>query len=381
MATRPTIVTITNTSADVLNAIRNDASTDYRDYVPIATQDAEVIRTIGATIMDFPALRNEFLNALVNRIARVLITSKMYENPWAFFKQGRFDYGETIEEIFVDLCAVHNYDPATAEKKVFAREIPDVRAAFHVLNYRKFYKNTIQYSDLRKAFMSVDGVTNLINGIMTSMYKSASYDEWLVMKFMLQYRMAIGVMATKTMSATANDKELATAVKAVSNQMTFLSNDYNLAGVYNATEKDKQYLIMDADTDASMDVNVLASAFNMDKAQFLGHRVLVDNFGTIDVARLDKVFDNDETGTDLQLDPNYVRMKTAMGIDENGVVATLAKVKGVLLDEEFFKVFDNDDSTDTLINPEGRYTNYWYHVDKTFSVSPFANAVMFKLGE
>ena len=149
MATKPKIVTLTNSSVDILNAIRNNASVNYQNYVPVATSDAESIKKIGTIIMDFPALQNEFLSALVNRIGRVILTSKLYENPWAMFKKGMLDFGETVEEIFVDLAKPFQYDPAVAENEVFKREIPNVRSAFHVMNYQKFYKATVQQEQLR----------------------------------------------------------------------------------------------------------------------------------------------------------------------------------------------------------------------------------------
>ena len=93
MSTKPTVKTLTNSSVVILNVIRENASQNYRDYVPKATPDADSVRQIGAIIMDFPALQNEFLNSLVNRIGRVLITSKMCDNPWAFFKKGMLEFG------------------------------------------------------------------------------------------------------------------------------------------------------------------------------------------------------------------------------------------------------------------------------------------------
>ena len=114
MATKPKIVTLTNSSVDILNAIRNNASVNYQNYVPVATSDAESIKKIGTIIMDFPSLQNEFLSALVNRIGRVILTSKLYENPWAMFKKGMLDFGETVEEIFVDIAKPFQYDPAVA---------------------------------------------------------------------------------------------------------------------------------------------------------------------------------------------------------------------------------------------------------------------------
>ena len=139
MATKPQIRTLTSSSVDILNAIRNSASINYRDYVPVATDDANAIRGIGKVLMDFPALQNEFLNSLVNRIGLVIVKSKMYQNPWEHFKKGVLEYGEVIEEIFVDIAKVHQYDPEVAETELFKRELPNVRTAFHPMNHQKFY--------------------------------------------------------------------------------------------------------------------------------------------------------------------------------------------------------------------------------------------------
>ena len=181
----PTVSNLNATSVDILNAIRNQASANYRDYVPAASPDQASIREIGAIIMNFPALQNEFLNALVNRIGLLLITNKMYRNPWAIFKRGELSLGETVEEIFVNIAKPFSYDVETAESQVFKREIPDVRAAFHVLNYKKFYKATIQEYDLRQAFLSWTGITDLIAKIVDAMYTGANYDEFQVMKYLL----------------------------------------------------------------------------------------------------------------------------------------------------------------------------------------------------
>ena len=205
MAVKPQIRTLTNSSVDVLNVIRNNASQNYQNYVPVATADADSIRQIGAIIMDFPALQNEFLSALVNRIGLVIMKSRMYSNPIAMFKKGILEFGETIEEIFVELAKPFQYDPAVAENKVFARNIPNVRSAFHILNYQKFYKSTVQQDDLRKAFLSWNGVNELIAGIVDSMYTAANYDEFLTMKYMLARNILNGRIKITNIPAVSAD--------------------------------------------------------------------------------------------------------------------------------------------------------------------------------
>ena len=238
MPVKPKIKTLTNSSVDILNVIRENASQNYREYVPKATKDAASIRQIGAVIMDYPALQNEFLNALVNRIGRVLITSKMYENPWSMFKKGMLEFGETIEEIFVNMAKPHQFDPEVAESNLFKREIPDVRAAFHIMNYQKYYKATVSNDQLRQAFLSWQGITDLIAKIVDAMYTGANYDEFITMKYMLARHILDGHMYPVQIPAveTANMKQIVSKIKGVSNQYEFQSNKYNLAGIYTHTK-------------------------------------------------------------------------------------------------------------------------------------------------
>lgn len=367
MATAPKVVTLTNSSVDILNAIRNNATQNYRDYVPKATPNAESIRQIGAIIMDYPALQNEFLSALVNRIGRVLITSKMYDNPWAFFKKGLLEFGESVEEIFVNIAKPFQFDPAVAETNVFKREIPDVRAAFHIMNYQKYYKATISNDQLRQAFLSWQGISDLIAKIVDAMYTGANYDEFQTMKYMLARNILDGHMYPVEIAEveTANMKSIVSVVKGVSNKFTFLSPNYNLAGVPTYTAKNDQYMLINSQFDATMDVEVLASAFSMDKAEFSGRRVLVDSFGSLDTARLAELFAGDST---------YVEISS----DE---LEALDAIPAVLVDRNWFMIFDNFYNFTEQYNGEGLYWNYWYHVWKTFSVSPFANNALFIPGK
>lgn len=367
MPTRPSVQKLSATSVDILNAIRNNASADYRNYIPQADDSLDSVRSIGNILMNYPALQNEFLNALVNRIGRVLVTSKMYDNPWNMFKRGMLEFGETIEEVFVEIAKPFEYDPETAESEVFKREIPDVRAAFHILNYQKFYKVTVQRDQLRQAFLTWDGVTDLITKIINSMYAGANYDEFLVMKYLVAVNILNGRLKAVEItdpSNVANMKSVVGAIKSVSNGMEFMTTEYNQAGVHTYTDKRDQYIILTSDFDAVMDVEVLASAFNMDKADFMGRRVLVDSFASLDNERLALLFKDDK---------NYVPLTQ----DELNALAT---IPAVLVDRDWFMILDNLLEFTDQYNGQGLYWNYWLHVWKTLSVSPFANSAVFVPG-
>jgi hypothetical protein len=366
MPTIPQMVTLTNSSVDILNVIRENASQNYQDYVPQVTANAESLREIGSIIMDSPQLQNEFLSALVNRIGKVLITSKMYQNPWAMFKKGMLEFGETVEEIFVNLAKPFQFDPNVAESNVFKREIPDVRSAFHIMNYQKFYKTTVQNDQLRQAFLSWQGITDLIAKIIDTMYTGANYDEFQVMKYMVAKNILKGHMKPVTIPevTTANMKAIVSVIKSTSNKFEFMSNKTNLAGVQTHTEKKDQYILINSIFDATMDVEVLASAFNMEKAQFMGNRVLVDSFGELDTDRLALLFADDKT---------YVAITEAEKTALNSIPA-------IIVDKDWFMIFDNFFNFTEQYNGEGLYWNYWYHTWKTFSVSPFANNALFVAG-
>lgn len=334
MPTIPKEKVMTGSAYDILNAIRAGASQSYQERVPMATQES--LKEYGRAVMTYESTQNEFLNALVNRIARVIITSKSFSNPLRRFKKGIIELGESIEEVFVNIARAHQFDPAVAETEVFKREIPDVEAVFHRMNYQNFYKVTISNDQLRQAFLSERGITDLIARIVDSLYSGSEFDEFLIMKQLVSQAATEGRLYPVLIPAPTADnaKQIVTEIKAVSNMIEFPSTQYNAMGVLNFTPKSRQILLLNARFDAIMDVNVLASAFNMEKAEFMGMRVLVDDFGDTDAIAL-------------------------------------------LVDEDWFMVFDNYQGFTENYNGQGLYWNYFYHVWKTFSTSPFSNAILF----
>lgn len=365
MPVKPTKYTFDTNPANILNAIRNSATANYRNYIPAATEDEASIKAIGRIIMDYTALQNEFLSALVNRIGRVILSSRLYRNPWAMLKKGMLEYGETIEEIFVNLAKPFKYDVDVAENEVFKTENPDVRAAFHIMNFQDFYKSTVRENDLRLAFLSWDGVSTLIEKIIESMITSANYDEFETMKYLIARHILNGELFAKQISSVtdANLKAIYTTIKGVSNGLEFMSSTkYNLAGVANPSPKTKQYLICTSDFDAATDVSLLSAAFNMSKAEFVGHKIMVDSFAEFDNARL------------AQLYGDTFEPFTA------GELAALATVPAVLIDEDWMQVYDTLEKMTENYNGQGLYWNYFYHIWKVFSVSPFNNAIVFVPG-
>lgn len=361
MPRRISLNTLQASTMDILNVIRQNASLEYQNAVP-EVETARDIPRVGEVLFGYPALANQFIASLMNRIALVSVKSATFNNKFKKYKKGYLEFGELVEEIFVELAKVQRFDPEKAAAREFKRTKPDVRNAFHAMNWRVQYPITVSNQELRTAFMSEGGVRNLVDRIIQQVYTAAEYDEWLLTKYLIIKAVAHGKMTP--ISIGDGDMTIAAETyRGTSDLLEFLSSSYNTAGVYNATPKSRQCILMDAKYKAKYDVEVLARAFNMDKADFAGKLTTVDSFTT---------FDNERWAA-IREESDGIEEVTA---DE---LALMAGVKAILLDEEWFQIYDNlIEMTETFVG-SGMYWNYWLNTFKTISSSPFANAVVFAL--
>lgn len=360
MAKKIAVSTLNASTLDILNTIRQNASYEYQSLVPEVTS-AHDIPAVGEVLYGYPALANQFLNALVNRIALVQVKSSLYNNPYARLKKGYLEFGETIEEVFVEIAKAREFSAEKAASREFKRTLPDVRSAFHTMNWRVQYPVTIQDEDLRMAFLSINGVQDLISKIIDAVYTGAEYDEFLLFKYLMIKAISHGMMKPVSIGDGTDMKDAAVAFRATSNNMTFLKTTYNMNGVHTKTDKANQIIFMDSTYNAKYDVNVLASAFNMDKAEFMGSLYLIDDWTTFDNDRFAEIRANSDmleevTSTELSL---------------------LNNVKAVIVDEEWFQVYDNQTKFTEVYVSSGEYWNYNLNIWKTVSSSPFSNAVVF----
>ena len=351
--------TLNASTIDILNVIRQNASLEYQSSVPTITQ-AQDIPKVGEILMGYPALANQFINALVNRIALVRVQSATFNNPYSRLNKGVLNYGETVEEIFVNIAKVFVFSEEKAEARELKRYLPDVKAAFHAINWRVIYPVTIEEETLRQAFLSADGVTDMIARIVDTIYTAAEYDDFLLYKYIIIKAVNSGKMYPVSVDVS-DIKNAAIAFRGTSNMITFMSDRYNAAGVKNTTPRDRQVLFMDSMFNAQFDVNVLSASFHMEKADFMGRLHLIDDFTTFDNDRWD-VIRSESTGLESVTD---------------GELAVMADVLGVFGDEEFFQFYDNLAKFTEKYVAAGLRWNYFYHMWKIVSTSPYANMIVF----
>lgn len=360
MPKRVNVTKLNASTIDILNVIRKNASAAYQDAVPAVAVETDIPK-VGEVLFGYPAFANEFISSLVNRIAQVRVRSAVFNNPYVDLKKGLINYGESIEEIFVQIAKARPFSYEKAAARELKRTMPDVKSAFHVMNWNVQYPITFTFTDLLKAFLSMEGVQDLIARIVDSIYKGAEYDEFLLFKALIIMGVTSGNMYPVSIGDGTDLNEAAVQFRGMSNQLTFMSPNYNNAKVSTVTPKDNQVIFMSAKFNAEFDVEVLARAFNMDRADFMGRLYLIDDFTTFDNDRFDEIRAESDMIPEITSDQ----------------LELMQNVVAILVDKEWFQVYDNVMKfTETFVS-SGDYWNYFYRVQKTVSYSPFSNAVVF----
>lgn len=356
----------TRNSSELLSYIINETP-ELRAEIDLPVQGESIV-PIGKIIVDNERYKNAFLNT-INVIGLTIIKDNMWANPWdSFTEKGFLNRGQSIREIFVDIANVYDYNSTKNSPTNFLTNVvPNILPYIHSVNYQKYYKTSTSDEEIAMAFESDEGIFNLINSVIQSLYRGYEYDKYIVEKYMLCKRMVDGTTTPIYIEdyATMTPRERVEFMKSYSNKLGFMSPNYNPAGVRIATPFDRQYLLMNTDFESQLTTSVIATSFFRNEAEFRSNGALIDGFGEHDTARLQEL-----------LGSQYV----AFTDDE---LTILAKVPAVLLGYDFFQVYNyaldrNAETRSTMLfNPESLRTNHWLHTWKVLSTSPFENIISF----
>lgn len=332
----------------ILDAVRGIASTDYQRRIP-ASDVAGVAATIeNLTKPENRQWMNEFIDALVNRIGMTIARNNSWSNPLAPFKRGMLSYGNTIEEIQTGLLEAHGYDPDRdyMEKTLFGRERPETQVNFHTVNRQDFYKVTVNDTLLRRAFLDPSGLSGFINQLMEAPTTSDQWDEFLLTSSLFREYESNGgfyhvnVPDVASLDSTGDDARMALRkMRAMAGNLKFLSTQYNAAKMPVFANPDDLMLFVTPEFNAGIDVEALAGAFNIDRAQMHG-----------------KVVELPES---------------AIGVEGAQAIMTTS---------DFFVIADSLYESTSQWNPANLHNNYFLHHHQVISASRFVPAVMFTTG-
>ena len=337
-----------------LNAIREISSEIYHRYVPIIDSTTDIGK-FAEPILSVPEVYNEFCNALVNRIVYTQFEIKSFRNPFVVLEGDRIPLGYAGQEIYVNPAKGRQYN-ANDFAGLLVKYEADVKVQYQAINSDLQYPVTFSRQQLKKAFTSWGDLEGFIDGLSNSLYNGAYIDEFKNTKNIIAGAYKDNKAVIQTVSAVSDEATAKAFVeKARELYLNFQlpSSDYNAWAkcggegrpVVTWTNPEDIVMIVRNSVRAKLDVNVLAEAFNMDKATLLGNILTVDNFDVYD--------------------------------DEGTKVYDGSAIVGMIADKSWFRIKRQDMFMDSFYNANNRSIQYYLNLIKIYNFSLFANGVIF----
>lgn len=306
-------------NVDITNLVASMGSTDLHTRIGTATE--QNIGNIGTTILNYSVVKNEFLNVLVNKICGQIFMNKVYTNPLSFFEKEPVPYGSTLESVFTDLIQSKNFNEnfGTSEvSSLIGVEKPPTKTEYYSKNFEKKYKISVSDQQLRTAFLNPNGLQNLINQVLTVPTNSRNFDDFQLMKGLLANASTKEVTLATTYK-TANDdvkaKMLTKQTRAIVDRFGMMSKIFNIQGIYTFTNSQNIVIITTPEVSANLDVELLATAFNMEKAE-MGRRIVkIDSFQKYNATT--KAYEADANVELMVIDEDYIQFRRTLQVSES----------------------------------------------------------------
>lgn len=340
------------TNADVLNTIRQMASENYKADIP-EMGSMQSINHNSIPYHEYVVHQNEFFAILINKIGPTIVKALMFDNPLGVFRSENFEYGETLEEIYVGLADAEVFNAKDTTSPFMFRDTP-IDVFYHDLNDERKYVRTIEKTWTMKAFRSDNSFDEFIDKMFTSLISSDQLDEAEAIKKLIPDSLTpVTITGGATISTPAEavdttqpdwvlnlNKRLITMI----NLFAFPSRTRfeNGAGVPMATPVEDQYLIVNAEVASELD-SLYANAFNMDKATPLAKKIVIDEF------------------------PVYTGPGPLNGVRP---IAALVSRNTIIFKDKILEL-------DNIYNPNTRSYNYFLHHHQLISYSLLENAHVF----
>lgn len=341
-----------------LNKMREmsvDSGSIYHQYVPVVTESS-TIGEFGAPILDSQNLNvmNDFVS-LLKKVVATAVYNKTFNNPLAELEGERMPLGQFIEDVYVNPAEARGFnvnDFAGLLQKYEAK----IATQYLTVNSDLQYCVTLTREKIRNAFTSWDQLEGLISGMINSLYNGAYITRYNQTKGLVTASFTgNNVMYQKITNPTDEQtaKAMIMAMRATFSKMQIPSTRYNAwnkvkggdLALKTWSDPEDIVVLISADVEALVDVEVLASAFNMSRADFLGKLIVVDDFNQY---------------------------------NEDGTVAVDGSaIKAMIADRAWFKIKTQDFAMDEFYNANNRTWQYYLNDVRMCNYSLFANAVVF----
>ena len=281
------------TNADLLNTIREYASDAYKADIPRIGKFTQ-INHASIPYANYEIHQNEFYDILINRIGKTVFKGLIYDMPLGVFRRESFSYGETVQELYINLPDEEQFD-AKSTNSPFQHANTEIKTFYHDLNRESQYRRTLEENWTMKALTSDNAFDSMTNMLFSTMFSADAVDEMDLIKTVITNSLTpvnvaptgappvyIQSPAQEIITSSPNWLEdFSEELRARSSLFTVPSRIRfeNAAGVPSATKQSDQYMIVTAEYAAKFDT-MLANAFNMDKVSVLAHKIVIDEFPT-----------------------------------------------------------------------------------------------------
>lgn len=343
---------------EIFNAVRNATSPQFQVRIPSATQGN--IRNAVDTMRNFPYLRDEFTGVLIQRLIGLYVQHADWDDPLKLIGSPRTlkRYGSTYEQAAVGLvkARTRNFNKEYLGDDVYGRYSLPTASAFHPLTFDHYYPVTIPEDALLTAFDGESGMADYIAEIMNAPILSDRNDMYLMKtQCFAEYARKGGFYRVHTAdvgaanSSEADAKNLLRLIQQTANELKASPMSamprYNAMSWVTPWRDSEAILFATPQVIAALNVEALAAAFNIDKAN-VPYRII------------------------------------PIPEDMFGIGGAGGKVQAVLTTEDFFFCWDEMlETTNSPVNPIDGTRNIFYKHRGSITPNPFANAVLFWTGE
>ena len=343
-----------NSLVTSLNKIREISSDIYHRYIPELTASSN-IADLGTPILNTPVVANEFMSQLVNRIVYTQFEVKYFRNPLQILEGDTIPLGYAGQEIYVNPAKGRKFNVDDFAGLLLKYEA-DVKVQYTSVNMDLQYPVTVSRHKLKQAFVSWDSLNSFIDELSNSLYNGAYIDEYEFTKQLISGAYKGNNAIIKVVNAVNSEaaaKEFITGARKLFLDFQAPSTEFNswskLGGagrpVTTWSLPEDIVFIVRNDIRSYIDVNVLASSFNIDKSELLGRIISVNNFDRYD--------------------------------DEGNKIFDGSKVIGMIADKKWFRIKRQDMFLDEFYNANNRTWNYYLNLTKMYNYSLFANHTIF----
>lgn len=385
-------------TAKQIFTIVNDVAQQAMGSKAIAVVDNTGLIALGNTVLSTDATKNNFINALTDRIGRTIVSYRTYHSHFPDFERDSIEWGNILQKLkigmpdaekddsynLVDGTSVDQYkiNKPKVNQLLFTTETP---WQTHI---------TVHLDELEKAFLSSDAMgvfissmfgevqnrielamenlsMNCVNNYISELVSRKESNSSRVINLVTEYKDKTGVDHTAKPIEALDDEEflkyVVRRINSISTTMEYMTNGMfnqndSSTSVVNSrhTPKSEQKMMLFIDLVNALKTNINSKAFNMEQVA------------------IDIPFKTVPFWQSLEA-PSEIKIKHASGAgtSANTIVSSLM---GILYDREAMGTFKKKYSSLTSpINAAGKYYNVFYHMITMYYNDLTENAVVFLL--